>query len=111
MCPDFLNYTILDYGCFMKTLVVLLLIMNSFSCAGNAELYSKVGVPFVMGTTGGDRDLLNKTVEDAKLYAVISPQMGKQVSHNFGEPCSFFNFSFIYSCTLSTLCSILVSFR
>ncbi|XP_057454748.1 4-hydroxy-tetrahydrodipicolinate reductase 2, chloroplastic-like [Lotus japonicus] len=46
---------------------------------GNAELYSKVGVPFVMGTTGGDRDLLNKTVEDAKLYAVISPQMGKQV--------------------------------
>ncbi|XP_027335507.1 4-hydroxy-tetrahydrodipicolinate reductase 2, chloroplastic-like [Abrus precatorius] len=46
---------------------------------GNAELYSKVGVPFVMGTTGGDRDLLYKTVEDSKIYAVISPQMGKQV--------------------------------
>lgn len=46
---------------------------------GNAELYSKVGVPFVMGTTGGDRDLLHKTVEDSKIYAVISPQMGKQV--------------------------------
>ncbi|KAL5062370.1 hypothetical protein RYX36_024107 [Vicia faba] len=46
---------------------------------GNAELYSKVGVPFVMGTTGGDRDVLHKTVEDAKNYAVISPQMGKQV--------------------------------
>ncbi|XP_076957490.1 4-hydroxy-tetrahydrodipicolinate reductase 2, chloroplastic-like [Bidens hawaiensis] len=45
----------------------------------NAELYCKSGVPFVMGTTGGDRDLLYKTVEDAKLYAVISPQMGKQV--------------------------------
>ncbi|MED6217980.1 4-hydroxy-tetrahydrodipicolinate reductase 2, chloroplastic [Stylosanthes scabra] len=45
----------------------------------NAELYCKVGVPFVMGTTGGDRDLLNKTVKDAGLYAVISPQMGKQV--------------------------------
>ncbi|RDY06654.1 4-hydroxy-tetrahydrodipicolinate reductase 2, chloroplastic [Mucuna pruriens] len=45
----------------------------------NAELYSKVGVPFVMGTTGGDRDLLHKTVEDANIYAVISPQMGKQV--------------------------------
>ncbi|KAD7117709.1 hypothetical protein E3N88_04977 [Mikania micrantha] len=45
----------------------------------NAELYCKSGVPFVMGTTGGDRDLLYKTVEEAKLYAVISPQMGKQV--------------------------------
>jgi hypothetical protein len=33
----------------------------------------------VMGTTGGDRDLLYKTVEDFKVYAVISPQMGKQV--------------------------------
>jgi hypothetical protein len=32
-----------------------------------------------MGTTGGDRDLLYKTVEDFKVYAVISPQMGKQV--------------------------------
>lgn len=45
----------------------------------NAELYCKTGVPFVMGTTGGDRDLLYKTVQDKNLYAVISPQMGKQV--------------------------------
>ncbi|KAG8655055.1 4-hydroxy-tetrahydrodipicolinate reductase 1, chloroplastic isoform X1 [Manihot esculenta] len=45
----------------------------------NADLYSKVGVPFVMGTTGGDRERLYKTVEDSKIYAVISPQMGKQV--------------------------------
>ncbi|KAE8700925.1 4-hydroxy-tetrahydrodipicolinate reductase 2 [Hibiscus syriacus] len=45
----------------------------------NAELYCKVGVPFVMGTTGGDRDRLYKTVEESKVYAVISPQMGKQV--------------------------------
>ncbi|KAK5787086.1 hypothetical protein PVK06_041737 [Gossypium arboreum] len=45
----------------------------------NAELYGKVGVPFVMGTTGGDRDQLYKTVEESKVYAVISPQMGKQV--------------------------------
>ncbi|KAL8467955.1 hypothetical protein ACS0TY_031269 [Phlomoides rotata] len=46
---------------------------------GNAELYCKVGVPFVLGTTGGDRELLYKTVDDSKVYAVISPQMGKQV--------------------------------
>ncbi|KAL3349495.1 hypothetical protein AABB24_022556 [Solanum stoloniferum] len=45
----------------------------------NAELYCKVGVPFVMGTTGGDREKLHKTVADSKVYAVISPQMGKQV--------------------------------
>ncbi|KAL9258660.1 4-hydroxy-tetrahydrodipicolinate reductase 2, chloroplastic-like protein [Drosera capensis] len=45
----------------------------------NAELYCKVGVPFVMGTTGGDRERLYKTVDDSKVYAVISPQMGKQV--------------------------------
>ncbi|XP_038897260.1 4-hydroxy-tetrahydrodipicolinate reductase 2, chloroplastic isoform X2 [Benincasa hispida] len=45
----------------------------------NAELYCKVGIPFVMGTTGGDRDRLYKTVDDSKVYAVISPQMGKQV--------------------------------
>ncbi|CAO2835942.1 unnamed protein product [Amaranthus hypochondriacus] len=45
----------------------------------NAELYCKIGVPFVLGTTGGDRERLHKTVEDSKNYAVISPQMGKQV--------------------------------
>ncbi|KAL3827755.1 hypothetical protein ACJIZ3_016557 [Penstemon smallii] len=45
----------------------------------NAALYSKLGVPFVMGTTGGDRELLYKTVADSNVYAVISPQMGKQV--------------------------------
>ncbi|XP_074580776.1 putative 4-hydroxy-tetrahydrodipicolinate reductase 1, chloroplastic [Curcuma longa] len=45
----------------------------------NADLYCKLGVPFVMGTTGGDRYMLYKTVQDANVYAVISPQMGKQV--------------------------------
>ncbi|EPS68993.1 hypothetical protein M569_05773, partial [Genlisea aurea] len=45
----------------------------------NAALYCKLGVPFVMGTTGGDRELLFKTVAESKNYAVISPQMGKQV--------------------------------
>ncbi|MCL7041315.1 hypothetical protein MKW94_011850 [Papaver nudicaule] len=45
----------------------------------NAELYSKVGVPFVMGTTGGDLEMLYDTMENSKGYALISPQMGKQV--------------------------------
>ncbi|OIW02336.1 hypothetical protein TanjilG_11230 [Lupinus angustifolius] len=39
---------------------------------GNAELYCKLGVPFVMGTTGGDRELLRKTVEDAKVVAFLA---------------------------------------
>lgn len=33
-----------------------------------------------MGTTGGDRHKLLKDTEDAGVYAVIAPQMGKQVS-------------------------------
>nr|CAB3465075.1 unnamed protein product [Digitaria exilis] len=49
------------------------------SVNSNAELYCKLGLPFVMGTTGGDRQLLYKSVEDSKNYALISPQMGKQV--------------------------------
>ncbi|MCL7039457.1 hypothetical protein MKW94_007478 [Papaver nudicaule] len=48
----------------------------------NADLYSKVGVPFVMGTTGGDLEMLYKRVEDSKGYALISPQMGKQFSRH-----------------------------
>ncbi|KAL9236331.1 hypothetical protein vseg_011015 [Gypsophila vaccaria] len=45
----------------------------------NVELYCKIGVPFVIGTTGGDRERMYKTVQDTNTYAVISPQMGKQV--------------------------------
>ena len=36
-------------------------------------------MPFVMGTTGGDRDQLRADVEASGVYAVIAPQMGKQV--------------------------------
>ncbi|RWW66020.1 hypothetical protein BHE74_00026635 [Ensete ventricosum] len=38
----------------------------------NAELYCKLGLPFVMGTTGGDRHMLYKTVQDANVYAVVA---------------------------------------
>lgn len=55
----------------------LALILLTF--AANAELYCKLGLPFVMGTTGGDRQLLYKSVQDSNNYALISPQMGKQV--------------------------------
>lgn len=39
----------------------------------------KKKIPFVMGTTGGDRDQLLKDMEDASASAVIAPNMGKQI--------------------------------
>jgi len=44
-----------------------------------ADFYVKHRLPFVMGTTGGDRARLLQQVKDAKLYAVIAPNMGKQI--------------------------------
>lgn len=45
----------------------------------NAEIYCQCGIPFVMGTTGGDRELLQKTVEQSDISAVIAPNMAKQI--------------------------------
>jgi 4-hydroxy-tetrahydrodipicolinate reductase len=45
----------------------------------NAGLYCKAGVPFVMGTTGGDRQALVALVEQSKGIAVIAPNMAKQI--------------------------------
>lgn len=49
------------------------------SGADNGAFYALNNVPFVMGTTGGDREKLMQDVEAAGVYAVIAPQMGKQV--------------------------------
>lgn len=48
--------------------------------ADNAVFYCQNKIPFVMGTTGGDRHKLLQDTNDAGVYAVIAPQMGKQVS-------------------------------
>ncbi|MGD9384622.1 MAG: dihydrodipicolinate reductase [Desulfobacterales bacterium] len=45
----------------------------------NAEFYCKHGLPFVMGTTGGDRQLLEDTVLASSISAVIAPNMAKQI--------------------------------
>jgi len=45
----------------------------------NAEFYCKRGLPFVMGTTGGDRQLLEDTVLNSSISAVIAPNMAKQI--------------------------------
>jgi len=46
---------------------------------GNCAFYCGHGLPFVMGTTGGDRDHLEQTVRDSAVCAVIAPNMAKQV--------------------------------
>jgi len=43
----------------------------------NAEFYVKNSLPFVMGTTGGDREKLLK--DCASHFSVIAPNMGKQI--------------------------------
>lgn len=45
----------------------------------NAKLYNEAGVAFVMGTTGGDRDVLMKGTQESGVYAVIAANMGKQI--------------------------------
>jgi len=46
---------------------------------GNAEFYCRHRLPFVMGTTGGDRKLLAGTVAKSSISAVIAPNMAKQI--------------------------------
>lgn len=45
----------------------------------NARFYVRHAIPFVMGTTGGDRSLLEETVKESKISAVIAPNMAKQI--------------------------------
>ena len=45
----------------------------------NAEFYCRHGLPFVMGTTGGDRKKLEATVVASSIAAVIAPNMAKQI--------------------------------
>jgi len=45
----------------------------------NATFYCEHGLPFVMGTTGGDREKLTRTVADSTICAVIAPNMAKQI--------------------------------
>ena len=45
----------------------------------NAEFYCLHGLPFVMGTTGGDRKKLEETVLSSAIAAVIAPNMAKPI--------------------------------
>ena len=45
----------------------------------NADFYCAHDLPFVMGTTGGDREALRQTVLQSSNAAVIAPNMAKQI--------------------------------
>ena len=45
----------------------------------NADFYCSRNLPFVMGTTGGDRRKLLQTVRASRTAAVIAPNMAKQI--------------------------------
>jgi len=45
----------------------------------NANFYCASGLPFVMGTTGGDRERLMARVAASSISAVIAPNMAKQI--------------------------------
>lgn len=45
----------------------------------NAEFYVRYGIPFVMGTTGGDREALMDLVRKVGHPCVIAPNMAKQI--------------------------------
>ncbi|WP_320042720.1 dihydrodipicolinate reductase [uncultured Desulfobacter sp.] len=45
----------------------------------NAKFYVRYKIPFVMGTTGGDRQDLEQTVSNGSMPAVIAPNMAKQI--------------------------------
>ena len=44
-----------------------------------AEFYCRAELPFVMGTTGGDRQKLAATIAASKIAAVVAPNMAKQI--------------------------------
>ena len=45
----------------------------------NGDFYIKNKLPFVMGTTGGDRELLKNSVRNSDISAIIAPNMAKQI--------------------------------
>ena len=59
---------------------------SPMAVADNARFYGSNGLPFVMGTTGGDRQQLLEDTKAADVYAIIAPQMGKQVAPTGASP-------------------------
>jgi len=52
---------------------------HPLSVNSNAFFYTQNQIPFVMGTTGGDREKLEQIVKNSSTPAVIAPNMAKQI--------------------------------
>jgi len=59
--------------------VILIDFTHPSAVNDNARFYCAHSLPFVMGTTGGDRRLLEETVQASATAAVIAPNMAKQI--------------------------------
>lgn len=46
---------------------------------GNVDIYCKNKIPFIMVTTGGDRDALSEIIEESEISAVIAPNMSTPI--------------------------------
>lgn len=45
----------------------------------NVDFYCRRGLPFVLGTTGGDRQKVEERILSSQIAAVVAPNMGKQI--------------------------------
>ena len=45
----------------------------------NVDFYTKMGLPFVLGTTGGDLDFITTKVGEAGINAVVAPNMAGEI--------------------------------
>lgn len=46
---------------------------------GNVEFYCRHDIPFIMGTTGGDRSKLEEQVKNSSIPALAAPNMAKEI--------------------------------
>ncbi len=63
----------------LKTALITIDYTHPTAVNANSEFYCRNGLPFVMGTTGGDRDALRQIVESSSISAVIAPNMAKPI--------------------------------
>lgn len=49
------------------------------SAEANCKTYCELGVPFVMGATGGSRSIMEKMVKESQISAVIAPNMAPEI--------------------------------
>ena len=84
ICPpterqEFLEYVLRTEEEELSSPVLIADFTQPNAVINNAWFYCQNGLPFVMGTTGGDRARLNQLVEQSRISAVIAPNMAAQV--------------------------------